>query len=157
VSAPATTPSATSWIAAVCESMVHVATTTLATSVTVGESPEPRTPRHPGAFVPVSAAEASVQIGIVGDEVSLRTLAAALLGLPAAEVAMADVADAMGEIANMVAGGVKTRMLAQVRVTVGLPVFVHGWIDAGERLTAIYRPVHLAGVTVYIALLLPRA
>jgi CheY-specific phosphatase CheX len=149
-------PSAASWIAALCESVVHVMTTSLAAPVTVGEAAAP--PRHPGAFVPISAGEASAQIGIVGDDRSLRALAAALLGVPPAEVASDDVADALGEIANMVAGGVKTRMLGQVApVTLGLPVFVHGWIDAGERLTAIYRPLRIADITAHVALLLPRA
>ncbi len=86
-----------------------------------------------GAYVPILSGEYSLHVGIVSDEEGCRTLSRGLLGMePEEEVTPDDVHDAVGEIANMIAGGVKTKVSARgAPVQIGLPIFIHGHIEGG--------------------------
>jgi len=84
-----------------------------------------------GAFVALSGSDDKVQVGVVLDVAGGETLARALLGMPEVEAfgSEGDLADAFGEIVNMVAGGVKTRMNEQIPgLQLGLPLCVKSLI-----------------------------
>jgi hypothetical protein len=79
-----------------------------------------------GAYMPLFGGNGeSLFIGWLATDEASQTLARGLLGLPATEVVpAADVADAMGEAVNILAGGVKRRMLSSVHpLALGLPIF----------------------------------
>jgi len=86
-----------------------------------------------GAYVPLSSSDSAVQFGIVAEFSDCEGLARILLGMGDGEPfeSEGDVADAVGEIANMVAGAIKTRMNAEVPdIVLGLPLCVRGTIQA---------------------------
>ncbi len=60
-----------------------------------------------------------VMLGVVADEQSGPALARALLGMePDEQIDEADIDDALGEIANMIAGGVKTQVDQTLKIGV---------------------------------------
>jgi chemotaxis protein CheX len=67
-------------------------------------------------------------LGICCDEACARTIAANMLGLDSEdEISKEDFADAIGEVANMVMGSVKTRLHGDVGdVAVSIPTVVSG-------------------------------
>jgi CheY-specific phosphatase CheX len=101
----------------------------LESSTSVGES---AAPTGFGAFVALSGGDDKVQVGVMLDQAGGEALARALLGMPEDEAfaSEGDLADAFGEIVNMVAGGVKTRMNEQVPgIQLGLPLCVKSLIS----------------------------
>jgi CheY-specific phosphatase CheX len=86
-----------------------------------------------GAYVPILSGNYSVHVGVVSDASGCAALARALLGMgPDEALTAADVHDAVGEIANMVAGGVKSKVTARgAEAQIGLPIFIHGHIEPG--------------------------
>lgn len=83
-----------------------------------------------GAYVPILSGDSSLHVGVASSEAGCHVLTRALLGMaPDEAVSPDDVHDAVGEIANMVAGGVKTKVVARgVDAQLGLPIFIHGHI-----------------------------
>jgi chemotaxis protein CheX len=67
-------------------------------------------------------------LGIYCDQTCARTITANMLALgPEDEIAGEDISDAMGEVTNMVMGGVKTRLQGDVDdVSVSIPTVVTG-------------------------------
>ena len=67
-------------------------------------------------------------LGVCCDEVCARTIAANMLGMdPDEGIAEEDVSDAMGEIANMVMGAIKSRIQDEVgTIEVSIPSVVQG-------------------------------
>ena len=121
------------WIAAAQAAAAEVATTALCcgethSAVDAGPAAESLF----GAYVPLVAADCQAQIGIVAEWPACQALARALFGMdPDTELdAESDVADALGELANMLAGCVKTRMDARVPgLNTGLPLCVSGHVE----------------------------
>jgi hypothetical protein len=91
-----------------------------------------------GVYIPLMAEAYSVQIGLLGSRDVCTSLAKSLLGMGPDETLAddSDVFDAVGEVTNMVAGGVKVRAAAQISVQLGLPL-----AHSGTR-------VPLAGATI---------
>jgi CheY-specific phosphatase CheX len=121
------------WIEAAEASAIEVATTALAcSSVERAPRSEPSQSSLFGAYVPLVAVDCQLQIGIVAEWQACEILARALLGMePDEELsAQSDVSDALGEIANMVAGCVKTRMNGRMPgLNTGLPLCVVGHVE----------------------------
>lgn len=97
-----------------------------------------------GAYVPLTSSESVVQLGIMGERLACEAMSRALLGMGEDEsfASEGDVADAVGEIANMVAGGTKTRMSQAIPgIVLGLPLGVAGRIECqgAERATVSFR------------------
>ena len=81
-----------------------------------------------GSYMPMVGPKYSMYVGWTAGERERCALARAFLGMGADEsVSPADVEDALGELVNILGGGVKRRMLAQVpQLVVGLPFFAGG-------------------------------
>jgi CheY-specific phosphatase CheX len=108
-----------------------------------------------GAYVPVSSADSVLQIGLMTDRAGCEAMSRALLAMGPDEPfeSPSDVTDAFGEIANMIAGGVKGRMYERVpSLRIGLPLFVHGRVEqtAAEQRTI---ELHLNAVRAAIVVL----
>jgi Chemotaxis phosphatase CheX len=130
MSAPATLAD---WIGAAQAAVTEVATTALACGNVHSALGSEHAPQSLfGAYVPLVAAGCQVQIGVVAEWEACQALARALFGMePGAELeADSDVSDALGEIANMVAGCVKTRMNEGTPgLNTGLPLCVSGHVE----------------------------
>jgi hypothetical protein len=81
-----------------------------------------------GVYIPLMTDGASVQLGLLGRREVCAQLAKSLLGMSRDEVLEDEstVFDAVGEVTNLVAGGVKVRAAAQVDVKLGLPLALCG-------------------------------
>lgn len=77
-----------------------------------------------GVYIPLMTDGDSVQLGLLGRREVCAQLARSLLGMAPDEPLDDDstVFDAVGEVTNMVAGGVKVRAAEQVNVKLGLPL-----------------------------------
>jgi len=109
-----------------------------------------------GAYVPMLAHDASLHIGLIAEKDGLVQLTQALLGMDPSEEAPepSDVADAVGEITNMLAGGVKTRLVEQdPEIKLGLPLFVDGKIELSGSMEARTAQVTMGTVNAAILVL----
>jgi Chemotaxis phosphatase CheX len=81
-----------------------------------------------GAYLGVSTPEEPIQVGLLVAPEDCQILAKALLGMEAEDedLPSGDVSDAMCEIINMIAGGLKRRVSEALSMTLGLPMFVAG-------------------------------
>jgi len=73
-----------------------------------------------------------IQLGVSVTEGDAGRIAAAMLGIEEDDGALGceDVADALGEVANVYAGGLKIRMEGRApQLAIGLPMVLHGRID----------------------------
>lgn len=105
-----------------------------------------------GAYVPVLSGDHSLHIGVASSEHGCRVLTRALLGMePDEVVSPEDVHDAVGEIANMVAGGVKNKVVALgIDAQLGLPIFIHGHIAQTSVSQTLVSAITLDGITVSV-------
>lgn len=105
-----------------------------------------------GAYVPILSGDHSLHIGVASSEHGCRVLTRALLGMePDEAVSPEDVHDAVGEIANMVAGGVKTKLVGLgVDAQLGLPIFIHGHIAQTSVSQGLVSELGLDGITVSV-------
>lgn len=107
-----------------------------------------------GAYVPILSGDYSLHVGIVSDDEGCASLTRALLGMaPDEDVSQDDIHDAVGEIANMVAGGVKTKVTARgLPVQIGLPIFIHGHIESGAGTQAMVSQMRFDDVDVWVTI-----
>lgn len=89
-----------------------------------------------GAYIPLLAEDQTLQLALLASPSGCADLARLLLGMePEEAVSDADIADAVGELVNIVAGGVKQRMQgAAGGLRLGLPVFIHGYVQPTQQL-----------------------
>ena len=89
-----------------------------------------------GAYIPLLAEDETLQLALLASPAGCADLARLLLGMESDEaVSDADIADAVGELVNIVAGGVKQRMQdAAGGLRLGLPVFIHGYVQPTQQL-----------------------
>jgi len=108
-----------------------------------------------GAYLGLVAQEEPIQVGILVDAAGCQAFAKALLGMEPADedLPAADVSDAMCEIINIVAGGLKRRIAAQLTVTLGLPLFVTGHPLPNQQQEVIARALKIGGVPARLILL----
>jgi len=105
----------------------------LTTELPYSEIVEQVPPDLAGAYLTLVADQGSVIIGIVSDRKGLEFLTRTMLGMEPSddEVEIADIADAMGELANVWGGQYKTDLASELQnIRIGLPMFAHGRIDA---------------------------
>lgn len=81
-----------------------------------------------GAYIPLMTDADSVQLGLLGRRDVCAQLAKSLLGMAPEETLDDDsmMFDAVGEVTNLVAGGVKVRAAAHIDVKLGLPLALAG-------------------------------
>jgi hypothetical protein len=89
-----------------------------------------------GAYIPLLGEDQTLQLALLATPDGCAELSRLLLGLdPSDNVSDADVADAVGELVNIVAGGVKQRMQDSAGLLrLGLPVFINGYVQRTQLL-----------------------
>ncbi|MBN1824886.1 MAG: chemotaxis protein CheX [Candidatus Eisenbacteria bacterium] len=110
-----------------------------------------------GSYIALVGEETSLQVGLASSDAGVMILAKALLGMdPDDEEALSesDVSDALGEIANIVAGGVKNRMADRdPSMKLGLPMIVHGHVQATDRMQTAIADVRIGPVEAQLLVL----
>lgn len=111
-----------------------------------------------GAYLGLVAPEASVQIGLAAGIEGCRDFARGLFQMsPGEPVNDPDMADAVCEIVNMLAGCVQRRVREKVEVRLGLPTFFHGPVQPTERLGVVVSDVRAGGLAGALLVVHPRS
>jgi CheY-specific phosphatase CheX len=140
------------WLQAALGAAEECSKTTLGCALNTSEQPR-LPPELTGCFVALVGDSGSLQIGFGSDPAGCQTLAKALF---ASEVDLPeeDVSDALGEIVNIIAGGVKKRMSAvQPPLAIGLPIVMRGQVRLSERQQVLEAEVSLGDVPVRLLVL----
>jgi len=108
------------------------------------------------ALVALVGDTASVQLGVAATETGCQMLARALLCMDPEEADLPedDVADAVGEVINIVAGQVK-RIIGgpDSSMKMGLPLFVHGRFESSEEVETAVADINIGPVPVTLLVL----
>jgi CheY-specific phosphatase CheX len=82
-------------------------------------------------------------------------LSTAVLGMDITGLPHRVIADAMGELLNMLGGGVKRRLPGGGELELGLPLFVNGGIEPSGRQTVVTVPLKLGPIEVCVIVVGP--
>jgi hypothetical protein len=111
-----------------------------------------------GAYLGLIAEKGSVQVGLAAPMEGCRELARGLFQLgPGDPVGDADVADAVCEIVNQLAGCVQRRVRPRLEVQLGLPTFFHGPAQPTDRLGVAVCDVRAGALAGALHLVHPRS
>jgi CheY-specific phosphatase CheX len=83
-------------------------------------------------------------------------LAGAMLYSEPGSLEPSEIRDAIGEIVNMLAGGVKRRLPGGVDLELGLPVFVNGAVEPSSRCSLMSFALQLGSVGAYVVVIGPK-
>lgn len=108
----------------------------------------------PGSFVPLVGQGANIQIGVMSSREGHEKLARVVLQCePDESIERDDIADAVGELANCVAGRLKREMRAtDPTLKIGLPVFIDGTVEDVGRAEQRTLSIVMNGVEVSLLL-----
>jgi len=113
-----------------------------------------------GAFIPLAGEKDSAQVGLAGGLRDRQLACGALLQMPPEEaegLSSSDIADAMGEVVNIAAGGIKQTMQALLGpLALGLPLFINGRVEATERLEVRVAEVTTGGLELVVVVVRAR-
>ncbi|HEY0191317.1 MAG TPA: chemotaxis protein CheX [Kofleriaceae bacterium] len=99
-----------------------------------------------GAHIPVLGGGGAFDLALVASPENCLALSRAILYAGPEQVLRdAEVADAIGEVVNMLAGSVKRRMNG-VDLELGLPIFLHGYIQPTDRLLVTAFPTRFGTI-----------
>lgn len=111
-----------------------------------------------GAFLPLLGPTGSVQVALVSSEEGCAAVARGLLSLaPGEALSPPEVADAVCEVVNILAGSVKAKLRGRMEMKMGLPTFIHGTVQATERLGVEAVEVRAGGVVTALVIIHPRS
>ena len=108
-----------------------------------------------GAYLSLLTQDEPIQVALLAEAPGCQALAKAVLGMEAGDedLAAADVSDAMCELINILAGGLKLRVSERMPVTLGLPMFVAGHPLPSQQQEVSSRSLRIADVGVTLVLL----
>jgi hypothetical protein len=108
-----------------------------------------------GAYLGLVAQDEPIQVAILVDGPGGQRLSKALLAMEPADedLSPSDVSDAMCEIINIIAGGLKRRVSQQMSVTMGLPIFVSGHPLPNQQQAVLARALIIGDVSASVLLL----
>ena len=149
-----------SWLADLEGAVEEVATSALALpGMAVTGRHEAPVALH-GAYIGLMGPAGAVQIGVASSRDGCQKLAKGLMGMGPAEPDLpdAEMADAVCEIINIVAGAFKARVRDRANpLQMGLPVFIQGAIQATDRVAVRVAEVTLGDIPAALVLVHPRA
>jgi len=137
------------WLTAFREAALEMAATSLRFDGTVQPMPDSSLcGPQPSAYIPILSREESIRLGISTSPDGVRLLTRAMLRIRADRpIEDADAADGMGEILNIVAGKVKSRMTqGDGTLLLGLPMFISARSHAGANLEHVEADIRLGPV-----------
>jgi CheY-specific phosphatase CheX len=148
------------WLDAALSATTELAKTSLGFSlVTVVAKLDKLPGDMAGAWVALVGSGTSMQVGIASSLEGCHGLARAFLRMPESEGPLSedDMVDALGEMANVIAGGVKRRVAhLDPSTRLGLPIVVRGKVEAGDRLHAAIAEVRLGAIAAQVIVLCDR-
>ena len=116
--------------------------------------------QNSGAYVALISPEVQMQIGIAAGRADCRKLAGKLMMMEADDPELTDavMADAFGEIVNIMAGSLKQVMDARYRgLTLGLPTMIHGHISPTDRQELLVTNVELGEIEGFLVILMNKS
>lgn len=116
-------------------------------------------PEYQGAYLSLVAGQGALQIGIASDAAGCQALAKGLMGMSPADPALdeAEMADAVCEIVNIVAGAFKGRVREKVGgLTMGLPVFFRGPAQPTGHTAVKVARLSAGAITAALLIVFPR-
>lgn len=121
------------WLEAIANSMAEICSTTLAMDFRRNVD-KPKLPENlTGCYVALVGQNENLQIGLASDSQGCQMLAQTLFAAEN-ELSETDVNDALGELANILAGGVKTRMSkTHGGISLSLPIVMEGHLRVTDR------------------------
>ena len=143
------------WMHAMVNSADELATSTLGLDGVVTLSEEMPTQRDlPGSYVALVGDIFNFEYGVAGTWDSFGVLARTLLFMEPEEILEDDdLADAINEVINIVAGGVKRRMSdVDPGLKLGLPAFFNGILHPTSHQEALSSKIEIAGAEIYLML-----
>jgi len=153
-----TVVSGTDWMTAVMSATEELSTVFLGFSgVERIGNPDSQPGDMHGSYIQL-VGEQSVHIGLCAGEAECSALSKSLLGMEEdEEITSDDITDAMGEIANIIAGCVKTRMADRIEgLTLGLPVHFVGHIQCSDHQELFIEQVRIGEIDAIIIALRER-
>ncbi|HEX7622665.1 MAG TPA: chemotaxis protein CheX [Anaeromyxobacteraceae bacterium] len=154
-------PAPAEWLSALEAELIILAKDALAlppVRVTTRGGPPP--PTMEGAYLGFISSEGAYQIGLAATPEGCQAFARGLLSSTPSDppLPQADVADAVCEIVNMLAGGVQRRIrkLSGLQVGLGLPTFFHGAVQPTERLGVSVAEIQVGELSAALLVLHPR-
>ncbi|MCP4501575.1 MAG: chemotaxis protein CheX [Deltaproteobacteria bacterium] len=108
-----------------------------------------------GGYMQLSNSDVVLLVAIAAEKDACEALARALLFMEAdEEVTADDMSDAMGEIVNMVGGGMKTKGAdLHAGLTLGLPFFVEGHLEVPSEIEFSGSEVKVGEHTVWVSII----
>jgi CheY-specific phosphatase CheX len=117
-------------------------------------------PQWQGAYLGLVGPAGAIQIGLAADEPTCQALAKRLLGMEPGEDPLPppDMADALCEIVNIVAGAFKGKVRDRAAaLQMGLPTFFRGGVQPTERTAVAVAEIRAGGAPAALLLVHPRA
>jgi CheY-specific phosphatase CheX len=107
------------------------------------------------ACIALVGEEVAIQLGITSSKDGCQALVRSMLCRePDEPLEEADITDAMGEIANILAGQVKTDMASRgLSMNLGLPIFLHGTIELTDALDVSTGHIRIGDIPIILTIL----
>ena len=111
-----------------------------------------------GAHIPLVGPGRAFELSLVSSAEGCQALSRAILGIaPGPALPDVEVADAVGEIVNMLGGSIKRRLSGQgAELVLGLPIFVHGYVQHSGRLSVTALPTRFGTIDTIVLIAGPR-
>ena len=120
-----------------------------------GEARLEAPPKEPGAFITLISDQNAVQVGITASINGCGSIARALMCSEEDEtLSTSDMIDALGELVNILAGSMKTKMSDKdSHLQLGLPVFVDGFVEGSPNVESLVTPIRAGEINGHAVLL----
>ncbi len=141
------------WMHAMVDSTDELATSTLGLEgISVLSELMPTQRDLPGSYVALVGDQFNFEYGVAGTWDSFGVLARTLLFMESdEELGDDDLADAINEVINIVAGGVKRRMSEiDAGLKLGLPAFFNGTLHPTSHQEALSSKIDIGGAEIYL-------
>lgn len=144
------------WIEAMVDSTRELATDALGLSgCTLAGVANERPPGAYGSYISLVSDTQSLELGLISSREGCGVLSRALLCMePEDELSEEDLADAMGEVINIVGGGVKTRMVEHDgSLKIGLPLIIDGSIEPTDHVEEVIATAMIGEVEIHLLIM----
>lgn len=144
------------WIQAMVDSTRELATDALGLAgCTLSGVADERPSGAYGSYISLVSDTHSLELGLISSREGCGALSRALLCMePGDELSDEDLADAMGEVMNIVGGGVKTRMVkSDESLKLGLPLIIDGSIEPTEHVEEMIATATIGDIEVHLLIM----
>jgi CheY-specific phosphatase CheX len=146
------------WVTACVDSAKELASVALGIDqVAVNDIVAAMPSDQPIALIALAGSQSSVQLGISASHEGCQAISKKLLGMELDEpdLESGEVADAMGEAANILAGQVKSLMTSvDSTLNLGIPIFIRGQIDKSADSEVGLANIRIADIPVGVVVII---